>query len=121
MRKAFFAYAKTKTQISFAVTAKLNSAFVIAIRMVHCLYYLNPKFKPLAILCGCKVRFVSGLIVNPEDRFSHIEAHLRTSDLASVLPSTYTRQTRDYQVPLTILLHSSDFVIILRGTSIIMP
>ena len=31
MRKPFFAYAKTKTQISFAVTAKLISAFVFAI------------------------------------------------------------------------------------------
>ena len=30
MRKTFFAYAKTKTQISFAVTAKLISAFVFA-------------------------------------------------------------------------------------------
>ena len=30
IRKRFFAYAKTKTQISFAVTAKLISAFVFA-------------------------------------------------------------------------------------------
>ena len=30
MRKPTFAYAKTKTQISFAVTAKLISAFVFA-------------------------------------------------------------------------------------------
>ena len=40
-----FAYAKTKTQISFAVTAKLISAFVFAIRKVQSLYYLNPKFQ----------------------------------------------------------------------------
>ena len=40
-----FAYAKTKTQISFAGTAKLISAFVFAIRIVQSLYYLNPKFK----------------------------------------------------------------------------
>ena len=40
-----FAYAKTKTQISFAVTAKLISAFVFAIRIVQFLYYLNPKFQ----------------------------------------------------------------------------
>ena len=39
------AYAKTKTQISFAVTAKLISAFVFAIRIVQYLYYLNPKFQ----------------------------------------------------------------------------
>ena len=40
-----FAYAKTKTQISFAVTAKLISAFVFATRIVQSLYFLNPKFQ----------------------------------------------------------------------------
>ena len=41
MRKPLlFAYAKTKTQISFAVTAKLISAFVFAIRKVQSLYFL---------------------------------------------------------------------------------
>ena len=40
-----FAYAKTKTQISFAVTAKLISAFVFATRIVQFLFYLNPKFQ----------------------------------------------------------------------------
>ena len=46
MRKPiFFAYAKTKTQISFAVTAKLISAFVFATRIVRSLYYINPKFQ----------------------------------------------------------------------------
>ena len=41
----FFAYAKTKTQISFAVTAKLISAFVFATWIVQFLFYLNPKFQ----------------------------------------------------------------------------
>ena len=40
-----FAYAKTKTQISFAVTAKLIGAFVFATRIVQSLYFLNPKFQ----------------------------------------------------------------------------
>ena len=40
-----FAYAKTKTQISFAVTAKLINVFVFATRIVQSLYYLNPKFQ----------------------------------------------------------------------------
>ena len=34
-KPVFFAYAKTKTQISFAVTAKLISAFVFATRIVQ--------------------------------------------------------------------------------------
>ena len=45
VRKPAFVYAKTKTQISCAVTAQLISAFVFAIRIVQSLYYLNPKFK----------------------------------------------------------------------------
>ena len=40
-----FAYAKTKTQIRFAVTAKLISAFVFATQIVQSLYFLNPKFQ----------------------------------------------------------------------------
>ena len=40
-----FAFAKTKTQISFAVTAKLISAFVFAIRIGESLFYRNPKFQ----------------------------------------------------------------------------
>ena len=31
--------------------------------------------KSLAILCGCTARFVWDLVGNPEDRFSHNEAH----------------------------------------------
>ena len=45
IRKPAFAYAKTKTQISFAVTAKLISVFVCAIRKVQFLFYLNTKFQ----------------------------------------------------------------------------
>ena len=40
-----FAYAKTKTQISFAVTAKLICAIVFAIRIEKSLYFLNRKFQ----------------------------------------------------------------------------
>ena len=66
-----FAYAKTKTQISFAVTAKLIRAFVFATQIVQSFYFLNRNFKPLAIFCGCTARFVWDLVGNPEDRFSH--------------------------------------------------
>ena len=43
----FLAYAKTKTQISFVVTAKLISSFVFdtRIHVVLSLYFLNPKFQ----------------------------------------------------------------------------
>ena len=45
VRKRIFAYAKTKTQIRFAVTAKLISAFVFATWIVHSLFFLNPKIQ----------------------------------------------------------------------------
>ena len=35
------------------------------------LCFLNPNFKPLAIFSDCTARFVSDLVGNPEDRFSH--------------------------------------------------
>ena len=44
MGKKRIAYAKTKTQISFAVTAKLISAFVFTTWIVQYLYFLNAKF-----------------------------------------------------------------------------
>ena len=44
-REKTYAYAKTKAQISLAVTAKLISAFVFATGIVQFLFYLNPKFK----------------------------------------------------------------------------
>ena len=33
-------------------------------------------FKPLAIFCGCTARFVSDLVGNSEERFSHNEAQI---------------------------------------------
>ena len=51
MRKpAFCIYAKTKMQISCAVTAQLISAFVFAIQIVQSLHYLNPKFQASSYL-----------------------------------------------------------------------
>ena len=44
------AYAKRKTQIGFAVTAKLISAFVFAIRIVQSLSYLKSKFQASSYL-----------------------------------------------------------------------
>ena len=54
----------------------LIRAFAFTIRIVLSLYYLNPKFKPLAIFRGGTARFVRYLVGNTEDRFSHNEAHV---------------------------------------------
>ena len=45
LENRIFAYAKTKMQISFAVTAKLISAFVFATWIVQYLFFLNTKFQ----------------------------------------------------------------------------
>ena len=49
-KNRLFAYAKTKTQISFAVTEKLISAFVYSTRIVQSLNFLNPKFQASSYL-----------------------------------------------------------------------
>ena len=39
---------------------------------------LLPKSEiSLAVFCGCTARFVSDLVENPEDQFSHNEAHMK--------------------------------------------
>ena len=50
MRKPAFAYAKTKTQISFAVIAKLISSFVLATGIEQYLYFLKAKFQAFSHL-----------------------------------------------------------------------
>ena len=73
-----FANAKTKAQISCAVTAQLISAFVFATMLVQSL--LNPKFSSpwpssqitQPSLCRTWVESTG----NPEDQFSNNEAHL---------------------------------------------
>ena len=75
-KPGFFAYAKTKAQISFGVTAKLISAFVFATWIVQFLFFLNPKFQVLACFCDCTCWFVSDLVRNPEDWFSRVAAHI---------------------------------------------
>ena len=70
------AYAKTKTQISFAVTGKLISAFVFATRIVQFLFYLNPKFQASSsFLCLYSLVCV-GPVRKPHCWFSHEAAHI---------------------------------------------
>ena len=70
------AYAKTKTQISFAVTAKLISAFVFATWIVQSLYFLNAKFQ-----ASSHLQWRYSLVCvkpgqNPHCWFSRVEAQM---------------------------------------------
>ena len=77
MRKPFFfAYAKTKTQISFAVTAKLISAFVFPTPRVLSLYFLNMKFQASSHLVWSYSLVCVRPGGKPEDQFCHNEAPL---------------------------------------------
>ena len=70
--------AKTKAQISFAVTAKLISAFVFATQIVQFLYFLHPKF-PASTLSHllCLYRAVCvGPVWKPNCWFSHDAPHM---------------------------------------------
>ena len=61
---------------------QLRSTFVSAALIVQSLYFLNTNdFKPLAILCGRTAWSVCDLVGNPEDRFSHNEAHIKVQEL----------------------------------------
>ena len=76
MRKTFFfAYVKTKEQISCSITAQLISTFVFAIQIVQ-LIFLKLKLKLLAGFCDCTGRFMLDLVRNPGDRFSRAVAQL---------------------------------------------
>ena len=69
-----FAYAKTKTQISFTVTAMLISAFVFATWIVQSLYFLNPKFHASSHLLWLYSLVCVGPGQKPERWFSHDKA-----------------------------------------------
>ena len=71
-----FAYAKTKTQISFTVTAKLISAFVFATRVVQSLYFLNPKFQASSHLLELYSLVCVEPGRKPERWFSHDAAQM---------------------------------------------
>ena len=70
------AYAKTKTQMSFAVTAKLISAFVFATRIVQFLFYFNPKFQASSSFLCLYRSFCVGPVRKPHCWFSHEVAQL---------------------------------------------
>ena len=85
------AFAKTKTQISFAVTAKLISAFVFATRIVHFLFFLNPKFQASSLLLCLYSPVCVGPGRKPHCWFSHevtqLFWYLHCEVISKTLPS----------------------------------
>ena len=61
-----FAHAKTKAQISCAVTAQLISAFVFAKRTVKFLFYLYPKFQASSLTLSLYMTVFVGPGLKPQ-------------------------------------------------------
>ena len=74
MRKPAFCICKNKDAYQLGGNRQADQRLCFHI----CKKYILPKltFKSLAIFCGCTAWFVSDLVENPEDRFSHNAAQL---------------------------------------------
>ena len=66
MRKPIFCICEADQRLCFRYTDSTIPLLPIKIM----------NFKPPAIFYGCTARFISDLVGNPEDRFSHNEAHM---------------------------------------------
>ena len=76
MRKLDFCICKNKDADQPRGNPKLISAFGLLHRKYNPSTTYIRNFKSLAILCGCTAWFVSDLVGNPEDPFSHNKAHM---------------------------------------------
>ena len=73
-----------EAQISFAVTAKLISAFVFATWIVQFLFYLYPKFQASSSFLSLYSLICVGPVRKPHCWFSHEAAHLQPKVLAEL-------------------------------------
>ena len=76
MRKPVLPNANNKGADQPVHLCSLISTFVVRCLDSISLSFYIQNFKALASFCGCAGRFESYLVENPEDRFSHDEAHL---------------------------------------------
>ena len=84
------ANAKTKAQISFAVSSKLISAFVFAAGIVQFFTCLNPNLQLLAIYCGCTDSVICVGHGNiPHCLFSHDAAQIIFEDHRLLFHTNY--------------------------------
>ena len=96
MRKQSFAYAKTKAQISFAVIAKLISAFVFVTQIVQFLYIVGiaqflyiQNFKVLTFLWDCAGQFVLDRVGTTQDPFYRVAVHMKLARNFSLFHNSF--------------------------------
>ena len=75
---------KGTDQLCSNCTADQRLCFRYSDRTISASFY-SQNFQPLACFCGYTVRFVSDLVGNSEDRFSHITAQLISISNMSIL------------------------------------
>ena len=85
MRKPAFCICENKDADQLRGNREADQRLVFATRIVQSLYYLNPKFQASSHLLWLSVRFMLDLGGNPEDRFSHNEAHLKEDKVLKTL------------------------------------
>ena len=80
MRKPFFCICENKdaVQLRSNCAADQRLCFRYTDTTIPLLSKIR-NFKPLSIFCDCTAWFVSDLVGNSEDRFSHKEAHMSVS------------------------------------------
>ena len=85
MRKPAFCICENKAADQLCGNRTADQRLCFRYKDVQSLFFLNPKFKPPTIFCGCTDRFVSDLVGDPEDRFSHNKAHIEAGGIIRIL------------------------------------
>ena len=78
MRKPAFCICENKDADQLCGNCEADQRLCFRCIASKILFFLNLKFQ--AIFCDCTARFVSDKVINPEDRFSHNEAHMNIPD-----------------------------------------
>ena len=73
MRKPAFCICENKDADQLRGNREADQRLVFATYILQSLYFLNLKFQA----SSCTARFVSDLVGNPEDRFSHNKARIK--------------------------------------------
>ena len=91
LRRTFYVHETPFSIADIVIEPRCGKTGFLHMRKQRCRFSLhswyNPStfqirnFKPLAIFCGCTYLFVSDLVGNPEDLFSHNEARIKNPSL----------------------------------------
>ena len=99
MRKPAFCICENKAAVQLCGNRTADQRLCFRFTYSTIPFFLNPKFQALAIFCDCTAWFVSDQVRNPEDRFSHNEAHCISVLALSLTEYDVTNQLTGPQDP----------------------